>query len=43
MRLYLIDFLDSVIESPLFDIIKIRQDTYFNWTINICDFSFDTN
>lgn len=43
MELYLIDFLDSFIESPLFDIIKIRQDTCFNWTINMCDFYFDKN
>ena len=43
MKLYLIDFLDSFIETPLFDIIKIRQDTCFNWTINMCDFPFDKN
>ena len=43
MKLYLIDFLDSFIETPLFDIIKIRQDTCFNWTINMCDFDFDKN
>lgn len=43
MYVYLIDFLDSFIETPLFDIIKIRQDTYFNWTINMCDFTFDKN
>ena len=43
MKLYLIDFLDSFIETPLLDIIKIRQDTYFNWTINMCNFSFDKN
>ena len=43
MKLYLIDFLDSFIETPLFDIIKIRQDTCFNWTINMCNFSFDQN
>lgn len=28
----LIDFLDSFIETPLFDIVKIRQDTKFLWT-----------
>ncbi|MBR6125419.1 phosphotransferase [Candidatus Saccharibacteria bacterium] len=29
---FLIDFLDSYIESPLMDIVKIRQDTYFGWS-----------
>lgn len=29
---YLIDFLDSFIETPLQDIVKLRQDTYFNWS-----------
>lgn len=29
---YLIDFLDSFIESPLQDIVKIRQDTQFRWS-----------
>lgn len=29
---YLIDFLDSFIESPLLDIVKIRQDTCWNWS-----------
>ena len=43
MNLYLIDFLDSFIESPLFDIIKIRQDTCFNWTVNMYNFSTDKN
>lgn len=28
----LIDFLDSFLESPIIDIVKIRQDTKFNWT-----------
>lgn len=26
------DFLDSFLESPIVDIVKIRQDTKFNWT-----------
>lgn len=38
---YLIDFLDSFIESPLLDIIKIRQDTAWLWSqlmyVNPCD------
>ena len=29
---YLIDFLDSFIETPLQDIVKIRQDTAFGWS-----------
>lgn len=29
---YLIDFLDSFIETPLQDIVKIRQDTKFRWS-----------
>lgn len=29
---YLIDFLDSFIESPLIDIVKIRQDSKFEWS-----------
>ena len=29
----LIDFLDSFIETPLIDLVKLRQDTHFHWTI----------
>ena len=29
---YLIDFLDSFIETPLQDIVKIRQDTVYRWS-----------
>lgn len=29
---YLIDFLDSFIETPLQDIVKIRQDTQYQWS-----------
>lgn len=29
---YLIDFLDSFVESPLLDIVKIRQDSSFLWS-----------
>ena len=32
-RIYLLDFLDSFIESPLIDIVKIRQDTCFKWSV----------
>lgn len=31
-RCYLIDFLDSFVESPLMDIVKLRQDTAFGWS-----------
>lgn len=38
---YLIDFLDSFIESPLLDIVKIRQDSAYMWSqlmyIHECD------
>lgn len=38
---YLIDFLDSFIESPLLDIVKIRQDTAWLWSqlmyVHPCD------
>lgn len=30
---YLIDFLDSFIESPLIDIVKLRQDTAYQWSL----------
>jgi len=33
--IYLVDFLDSFIESPLIDIVKLRQDTYFYWSLLI--------
>lgn len=29
---YLIDFLDSFVETPLIDIVKLRQDTAFDWS-----------
>lgn len=38
---YLIDFLDSFIESPLLDIVKLRQDTAWRWSqlmyVHPCD------
>ena len=43
MDLYLIDFLDSFIENPLLDIIKIRQDTKYYWILNLCKFNYDKN
>lgn len=32
---YLIDFLDSYIESPTMDIVKLRQDTHLYWGFNM--------
>jgi len=31
-RIYLVDFLDSFIETPLMDIVKLRQDTRYGWS-----------
>lgn len=36
-QLYLIDFLDSFIETPLQDIAKLRQDSKHKWLINLFD------
>ncbi|BFM39383.1 phosphotransferase [Synechocystis sp. LKSZ1] len=32
-KIYLIDFLDSFVESPIIDLVKLRQDTKFFWSI----------
>lgn len=37
----LIDFLDCFIESPIHDIVKIRQDTVHKWSIYRCENEFD--
>ncbi len=42
-NIYLIDFLDSFIETPLFDIIKVRQDTKFFWSLKMLNMSIDKN
>jgi len=34
---YLIDFLDSYIESPTIDLVKLRQDTHLYWSLNMID------
>jgi hypothetical protein len=39
--IYLIDFLDSFLESPIVDIAKLRQDTKFNWSSCLYDKYFD--
>lgn len=33
--IYLIDFLDSYIESFLIDLVKIKQDLYYKWTMRM--------
>lgn len=32
-RVYLIDFLDAFIETPVQDVVKLRQDTSFHWSL----------
>lgn len=39
---YLIDFLDSFVETPLQDIVKIRQDTAYRWSQLMYGKKFDT-
>lgn len=36
-KIIFIDFLDSFIESPLNDITKLRQDTYYRWSLNLVE------
>lgn len=38
---YLIDFLDSFVESPLLDVVKIRQDSAFLWSQLMYTKSYD--
>lgn len=38
---YLIDFLDSFIESPLLDMVKIRQDSCYRWSTLMYEGEFD--
>lgn len=40
-RITLIDFLDSFIESPMQDIVKIRQDTFFCWSFMMYPHNFN--
>jgi hypothetical protein len=37
-----IDFLDSFVDSPLIDIVKLRQDTYFKWSLDLFDGHYDS-
>lgn len=32
-EMFLLDFLDSFIESPIIDLVKLRQDTCYKWSI----------
>lgn len=34
-RIFLLDFLDSFIESPLIDLVKLRQDSCYYWSLLI--------
>ena len=40
-RIFLIDFLDSFVESPLMDLVKLRQDTRYLWSHLLCREDFD--
>jgi len=40
-RLFLIDFLDSFIESPIIDVVKLRQDTSFAWSYLLYGSTYD--
>jgi hypothetical protein len=40
-HLYLIDFLDCYVESPLQDIVKLRQDTCFGWSLLLYQADFN--
>lgn len=40
-KYYLIDFLDSFIETPIQDIVKLRQDTSLLWSLQMYDRPYD--
>ena len=40
-KLYLLDFLDCFVESPLQDIVKLRQDTLFGWSLHLYQADFN--
>lgn len=40
-NIFVIDFLDSFIESPLIDIVKLRQDTFHFWSLDRDTSGFD--
>lgn len=34
-KIFYVDFLDSFIESPIIDLVKLRQDTLFGWSLHL--------
>lgn len=40
-KFYFIDYLDSFIETPIQDIVKLRQDTLYFWSIQMYNKKFD--
>jgi thiamine kinase-like enzyme len=34
-RIYLIDFLDSYLDTPLIDLVKLKQDLFYYWSLEI--------
>ncbi len=40
-QVVLVDWLDSFVETPLHDIVKLRQDTKYYWSLNSYRFPFD--
>lgn len=41
-NIYLLDFLDSYVNTPIIDIVKIKQDLYYHWSLNMLDKYNDT-
>lgn len=41
-RLTFIDFLDQPFNSPIHDIVKIRQDSFYNWSLNLYSGNVDS-
>lgn len=39
--LYLLDFLDCYVETPLQDVVKLRQDTDFSWSLQLYQAEFN--
>lgn len=40
-KLIFVDFLDSPVDSPLIDLAKLRQDTFFHWSLEIQPHNLD--
>ena len=40
-NIYFIDYLDSFIETPIQDIVKLRQDTKYFWSVMMYHNSYD--